>query len=318
MKQRALLLALPLLVFACQTSDPDPGPRPEDWEQLPDGAQAFSLSGQPLYPPPLTDEQLAKREMELDQALRGRHEVAADGMVWIGRRLAYLGLYEDAVLMYLAGMAAYPFDARFPRHLGHRWITLRRFADAERDLAWAAELVEGEPDVIEPDGQPNAADIPLATLQSNIHYHLGLARYLQGDFEGAIAAYQDYRAVNDDDDGEVAIDHWHYMALRRLGQAEAAAQVLADVHADMTILENGSYHRLCLAYKGELSMEELWAEARAAGPGSVDFATIGYGVGNWHFYNGREDQAQTVWREVLTGEQWPAFGFIAAEAELNR
>ena len=210
------------------------------------------------------------------------------------------------------------FDARFPRHLGHRWITLRRFADAERELEWAAELVEGEPDVIEPDGQPNAAGIPLTTLQSNIHYHLGLARYVMGDFEGALAAYQDYRAVNDDDDGEVAIDHWQYMALRRLGREALAQQVLADVHADMTILENGSYHRLCLAYKGELEMEQLWAEARAAGPSSVDFSTIGYGVGNWHLTNGRRDRALEVWREVLSGAQWHAFGTIAAEAELFR
>jgi tetratricopeptide (TPR) repeat protein len=317
MKQRRLLLAVPLLALACSTP-PDPTPRPEDWQLLPEGAQAFSLFGEPLYPPPLTEEQVVKREAELDQALRERFEVTSDGMVWIGRRLAYLGLFGDAVLVYLAGAAAYPFDARFPRHLGHRWITIRRFADAEKDLAWAAELVQGEPDVIEPDGQPNEAGIPLTTLQSNIHYHLGLARYLMGDFEGALTAYQDYRAVNDDDDGEVAIDHWHYMALRRLGRDEAAEQVLADVDADMTILENGAYHRLCLAYKGELDMDELWSEARAGGPSTIDFSTIGYGAGNWHFYNGRRDEAVRIWREVLTSEQWHAFGTIAAEAELFR
>ena len=324
MKQRALPLLL-LFLAGCSSPAPEstPGvraetPRPEDWQLLPEGAQAFSLFGRALYPPPLTDEQLARREAELDAALGARRELASDAMVWIGRRLAYLGLFEDSVLFYLAGMSAYPLDARFPRHLGHRWITLRRFEDAERDLAWAAELTLGEPDVIEPDGQPNAAGIPLTTLQSNIHYHLGLARYLQGDFEGAIAAYQDYRAVNDDDDGEVAIDHWHYMALRRLGREAAAEQVLADVHPDMTLLENGAYHRLCLAYRGELTPDELWAEAREAGPSSVEFSTLGYGVGNGHFYNGRRREAIEIWKEVLTGEQWHAFGFIAAEAELSR
>jgi len=51
---------------------------------------------------------------------------------------------------------------------------------------------------------------------------------------------------------------------------------------------------------------------------ALDDATAGYGVGNWHFYNGRTAEAEAVFRRVVAGRQWPAFGHIAAEAELKR
>ena len=50
----------------------------------------------------------------------------------------------------------------------------------------------------------------------------------------------------------------------------------------------------------------------------MSFATQGYGVGNWYLYNGKLDQAKTVFRRVLAGSYWPAFGYIAAEADLAR
>jgi tetratricopeptide (TPR) repeat protein len=305
-------LALSLLALACST----PGPEPEEIRLLPPGAQAYSLFGQPLFAPPLTDEEYVRREEQLFDALHAPCESVADGLVWIGRRVAYLNNFEDAVLIFVAGIALYPDDARFPRHLGHRWITLRRFDDAERELAHAAALERGREDTVEPDGQPNAAGIPLTTLQSNIYYHLGLARYLRGDFEGALEAYAAYRLVNDDDDGEVAIDHWQLMALRRLGRFEQAAALVQDVGADMTILENTSYYRLCLMYKGELDPDALWAEVLDGD--SVDKASVGYCIGNWYYTGGRKDEALEVWLAVLQGESWHAFGFISAEAELAR
>ena len=42
------------------------------------------------------------------------------------------------------------------------------------------------------------------------------------------------------------------------------------------------------------------------------------GVGNYHFYNGRQAEGIAVWRRVVNSSYWAAFGFIAAEAELHR
>ena len=144
------------------------------------------------------------------------------------------------------------------RHRGHRWISVRRFDRAIEDLSHAAALVEGKPDEVEPDGQPNERGIPTSTLQSNIHYHLALAHYLKGDFEAALKSYEDYFAVTTNADQLVAISHWWYMALRRLGRDEEAAVVLEPVTAELDVIENTSYHRLLLMYKGEIEADELW------------------------------------------------------------
>jgi hypothetical protein len=50
----------------------------------------------------------------------------------------------------------------------------------------------------------------------------------------------------------------------------------------------------------------------------ISNATLGYGVGNWLFYNDRMNDAETLFRKIVTGNQWASFGYIAAEIELTR
>lgn len=45
---------------------------------------------------------------------------------------------------------------------------------------------------------------------------------------------------------------------------------------------------------------------------------IGYGIGNWHFMNGRKKRAESIWRQVYESESWASFGYIASESELAR
>ena len=104
------------------------------------------------------------------------------------------------------------------------------------------------------------------------------------------------------------------MTLRRLGQDAAAAQVLEPIHAGMNVTENRVYLQRLLMYKGVYSPEDL---LRAGGDG-VARATYGYGVGNFYLVNGRAAEARAVFEQVTKDEQWAAFGFIAAEADLVR
>src|SRR5215207_5041499 len=165
----------------------------------------------------------------------------ADSIIWLGRRMAYLGRYKDAVRVFSSGLVLYKNDARFYRHRGHRYITLRCFDDAIRDLEIAAKLVSGKADEIEPDGIPNARNTPTSTLQSNIWYHLGLAYYLKGNFEKALRAYNEAEKVSKNADMLVATKHWQYMTLRRLGRREEASKAVESVPADLDIIENGDY-----------------------------------------------------------------------------
>jgi hypothetical protein len=115
----------------------------------------------------------------------------------------------------------------------------------------------------------------------------------------------------------VATTHWLYMTLRRLDRVGEARQALEPISADMDIIENRSYHRLLLLYKGLEKADPLMMSVAGGG---LDAVTIGYGVANWHFYNGRQDQAMVLFRQIVEKHegQWPAFGYIAAEAELAR
>ncbi|HUF22794.1 MAG TPA: tetratricopeptide repeat protein, partial [Vicinamibacterales bacterium] len=176
---------------------------------------------------------------------------SADALIWVGRRQAYLGRYDDAIATFTRGIATFTSDARFYRHRGHRFITTRQFQKAIEDFDKAVALTRGKPDEVEPDGQPNARNIPTSTLQTNIWYHLGLAHYLTGNFEAAARAYAEDLKINPNDDNLVAVTHWAYMTARRLGRDDEARRLLAPITKDLEVIENGSYHRLLLMYKGE-------------------------------------------------------------------
>jgi tetratricopeptide (TPR) repeat protein len=304
----ALLAAVLILAVAgCAPADPS--------HATGQGPEAISLLGQPLYPPALTPERRAELERELAGARADyeRDPASADAILWVGRRLAYLGRYREAIEVFGDGIEKHPEDARMYRHRGHRWITLRRFDDAIRDLDHAARLVAGRPDQVEPDGMPNPYGIPTSTLHTNIWYHLALAHYLKHDFEQALVGWRRCLEAATNDDMRVATADWLYMTYRRLGRDAEAARVLEPFHADMEILENHAYHERLLMYKGEIPVEALLSPD-AADP--IQLATYGYGVANWHLYNGDRDQAMALFRRVVAGPAWAAFGHIAAEAEL--
>ncbi len=292
-------------------------PPPE--RELPPGAEAWSLFGEPLVPPALDAETLRDREQRLAEA-RARLDAAPDdpeAVIWLGRRTAYLGRYRDAIAVFSRGIEKFPTEPRLFRHRGHRFLTTRRFDAAIADLETAGRLVANRPDEVEPDGLPNARNLPTSTLNSNIWYHLGLARYLKGDFENALAAYRECAKFSTNPDMLVATNHWLYMTLRRLGRDREAAAVLEPILEGMDVIENRDYHRLLLMYQAKLSPESLVAEAADAG-NDVGVATVGYGVGNWHLYNGRPGEAVELFRRVIAGGSWASFGYLAAEAELFR
>lgn len=264
-------------------------------------------------PAPST-QQRAQRALADAEAALAKNPDSPDALIWVGRRQAYLGRYVDAVATFTQGIQRFPADARFYRHRGHRYITLRQFDNAIDDFRKAVVLTRGKKDEIEPDGQPNARNIPTSTLQTNIWYHLGLAYYLKGDFASAAAAYAEDLKINPNDDNLVAVTHWAYMTARRRGRHEEAKRLLDPIRKDMNVIENTSYHRLLLMYKGELPEAELMKTVEEG----LDLVTTGYGVGNWHFYNGRVEQAREIWKKILATDQKAAFGYIAAEQELAR
>jgi len=261
----------------------------------------------------------ARYEQQLAEAKRAydRTPANADSIIWYARRLGYLGRVREAIAIYTRGAELHPDDPWMYRHRGHRYITVREFDNAIRDLERAAKLAEGKPDVVEPDGQPNAANQPIGTLHSNIDYHLALAWYLKGDYERALPIYRRELARARNDDRRVSIGHWLYMSLRRLGRDAEAGEVANQFTRGMNVIENGTYHQLTLMYRGLVSPDSVLSVG-PSGEMSVTDATAAYGLANWHWYNGRHAEAERTWRRIIAGGQWGAFGYIAAEVELAR
>ncbi len=282
--------------------------------------EAISLLGDTLRTFALSAEVLARYERQLAEARSAyeRTPTNADSIIWLGRRLAYLGRIREAIDVYTRGISIHPQNPWLYRHRGHRYITVREFDRAIADLERAASLVVGKPDEVEPDGQPNALNQPIGTLHSNIDYHLALAHYLKGDFERALPIYQRELDNARNDDRRVSIAYWYYLSLRRLGRADAAAAVLAPISGRMNVIENDSYLRLLLLYKRELPVDSVLVPAPGGGVMSVTYATAAYGIGIWHLMNGRDAEAEQILRRIVAGGQWGAFGYIAAEAELAR
>jgi|GEM_PF-31854 len=282
--------------------------------------EATSLTGQPLTRPEPQGAAREKMELQLSAAQQSYDHTPAnaDSVIWLGRRTAYLGRFNDAIEIYTKGIAAHPTDARLYRHRGHRYLTTRQFPKAIADFERAYALTKGQPDTVEPDGQPNARNIPTSSLQGNIRYHLGLAYYLSGQFEKALPLYrEDVAASRGNPDMLVATSHWLYMTLRRMGRDADAAAVLSPISAKMDIIENGSYHRLLLLYRGELQPADLLASF--GGEGTLDDVTTAYGVGNWHLYHGRKAEAAAIFSRIVAARgQWASFGYLSAEAELAR
>ena len=286
---------------------------------LPSGAQARSLLGEPLYPPELSDELRVTRQDQLEEALQELDvdPSGADALIWVGRRYAYLGGYQKAIETFTRGIEAHPDDARFYRHRGHRFITVRRLDEAIADFERAARLIEGTEDVVEPDGQPNALGIPTSTLHFNIWYHYGLAHYLKGEFDQAIDKYQRCMAASVHPDSKIATAHWWYMSLRRAGRPEEAERLIRGLELDVLapdVIESGAYLELLRLYAAGEGEDEAPLD-----PETLEGATEGYGIGNWKLSNGDTVGALRIFRSIVRArDQWAAFGYIAAEAELAR
>jgi len=216
-----------------------------------------------------------------------------DLLIALGRAQASVWRYRDAISTYTRGIEIHPRHAALYRHRGHRYISTRQLDKAVADLERASKLNDKDFD---------------------IWYHLGLAYYLKGRFAKAAAAYEKCRAVASDDDSLIAVSDWLYMTYRRMNKSGEAKGVLKRIRPDMKVVENKSYLDRLLLYKGMKNESDIINDKMT----DLEIATVGYGIGNWYLYGGDRAKAKEYFERVVASKYWPAFGFIASEAELVR
>tara|TARA_R110002073_G_scaffold14554_2_gene59365 strand:+ start:45788 stop:46723 length:936 start_codon:yes stop_codon:yes gene_type:complete len=276
--------------------------------------EAITLLGDTIYTKLTTSESaldkynLAKADYLLDTQ-------SADAIIWYGRRTAYTGQYQKAITIFTEGIEKHPEDARMYRHRGHRYITTRQYDKAIADFEKAVTLIKDKEDIVEPDGLPNAKNIPLSTLHGNIWYHLGLTYYLKNDMPNALRAYSNRTVTEKYPDNAVSGGYWLYMIQRRLGNAEEANASIATIIKDMDIIENMSYHTMCLLYKGLLTESDIASDA--IGTSSSD--VLSYGLGNWTLYEKQDAaKAKEHYKRLLADGSKFSFAYLAAESDWKR
>ncbi|MEO0897558.1 MAG: tetratricopeptide repeat protein [Bacteroidota bacterium] len=280
----------------------------------PDNAEAQTLLGDYLFTPTEFSELALTHYEKAKQQYKNQPE-NADSLIWHGRRTAYLGKFKAAIQIYTEGIAKHPADARFYRHRGHRYISTRQYEKAIEDFEKAVNLIEGQEDKVEPDGLPNAQNIPLTTLHSNIWYHLGLAYYLTNKLEKALEAFQNRAVTQKYDDNIVSGAHWQYMILRRLGRVKEAKESISEITKEMEIIENISYHQMCLFYKGLIAESDLTNDQLSSSASDV----LTYGLLNWYMYDQQDNETAFKMMQDLYQNGNPySFAYLASEADWAR
>jgi len=233
--------------------------------------------------------------------------------IWVGRRLGYLGRYDEAIDWYRQRLEEFPKSYRLRRHLGHRLITVRKFDEAIDVLEQARALAASHRNYLESDGAPNPTGEPRSTTHGNIDYHLGLAYYLVGEFDRAAESWS--RCVQQwakNDDGRVSAGHWWYTSLVRAGRFDEAAAVLELLPSDPDVIENHAYRNLIDLYAGRRGSDEPDADGE-----TPTGAAWQYGLARWQIADGDVESGTAILEALATSDNRASFGVIAAEADLN-
>jgi tetratricopeptide (TPR) repeat protein len=178
------------------------------------------------------------------------------------------------------------------RWRGHRYLSVREIDRAQADLT---------------------RGYALDSTNYGILYHLGIVRFVRGDFTSAADAFKRAQP-HAPEAGELAgSTDWLWMSLARAGRA-AEAQAMLDSRPDSLPIANAYTQRLRL-YRGEIGPEDV---ITAADTTDVALATLNYGVGNWYVVRGDTARARDWFERAIKSGGWPAFGFILSEVELRR
>ena len=200
--------------------------------------------------------------------------------------------FREAIETFSKGLEIDPNNALLLRWRGHRYLSTRQFAKALADLT-------------------NGSIID-STIYG-IWYHLGIVRFVRGDFNGAAKAFQKALPIAPDSGERAGSVDWLWMSLARAGRRGEADAMLAG-HPDVPPANNAYTARLKL-YRGEIKPEAVFTKADTA---DIQVATLSYGLGNWYLLRGDKRRARTWFERSIASGGWPAFGFIMSEVELER
>jgi tetratricopeptide (TPR) repeat protein len=230
---------------------------------------------------------IARAQAALAADPRNVERIIALGVAQSGARQ-----FREAIATFSRGIAIAPNDAMLYRWRGHRHLSVREFDQARADLSRA---------------------LALDSTNYGALYHLGIVRFVSGDFAGAADAFRRAQP-HAPDAGELAgATDWRWMSLSRAGRA-AEAKAMLDGHPD-SLPTTVAYAQRLRLYRGEIGPDAVFTPADTS---DVAVATLSYGIGNWYLVRGDTARAKDWFQRSVKSGGWPGFGFIVSEADLRR
>ena len=199
--------------------------------------------------------------------------------------------FREAIATFTRGLEIEPDNAQLLRWRGHRYLSVREFDRAFADLKRGAAID--------------------STIYG-IWYHLGVIQFLRGDFSDAAASFAKAQPIAPDAGELAGSTDWLWMSLSRAGRGNEAKAML-DRRPEKPV--TNAYTRRLQLYRGEIGPDMV---VTAADTDDVQVATLAYGVGHWYLLRGDKAQARHWFGRSVQSGGWPAFGFIASEAELKQ
>ena len=230
---------------------------------------------------------VARAKAALDADPRNVDRIIALGVAQSGVRQ-----FREAIETFTRGLAIAPNNAMLYRWRGHRYLSVRQFDQA------LADLTKG---------------FALDSLNYGVLYHLGIVRFVRGEFAAAADAFRRAQPRAPEAGELTGSTDWLWMSLSRAGR-HAEAKAMLDRRPDSLKVANAYAQRLRL-YRGEIGPDEVITPADTA---DVQAATLAFGVGNWLLVRGDTVRARTWFERSIRSGGWPGFGFILSEVELRR
>lgn len=259
------------------------------------------------------------------------------------RLKGYLGGHHDAVALADEAIARCGDDVHLRRLRGEKRLIVRDLIGALDDLEHATQRIDhlsDADDYYRIDVERVVVDLVLGDagaltdrhrvkgpMRALTWRHLGIARYLTGDFPGAAAAFEHAAGLVAGGHVLASIVDWGFMSYQRAGRDDRAAALLAGYPAidvsdglvagadDVPTALATAYGARLHLYRGALRPEDL---LRSDVGSPLAIATLGYGVANWYLYHGHTAAAVRALHRVVDLGDPTSFSFIAAEVDLAR
>ena len=232
---------------------------------------------------------IARAQAALDADPRNIQRFIALGVAQSGARQ-----FREAIATFTRGLAIAPNDPMLYRWRGHRYISVREFDKAQADLTRGYEL---------------------DSTNYGILFHLGVLRFIQGNFSAAATLFTKAQPLAPDGGERAGSTDWLWMSLARAGRTAEATAMLARRPDTLPAPPGYAYVQRLRLYRGEITRDQLLTPADTA---DVQIATLSYGLGNWLMVRGDTAGAKAAFQRAVASGGWPGFGFIVSEAELQR